>query len=221
MHGRRAGTGIGPFLDQLAGLTEDDRDVRPADVEFGEPVDDRGGPGVICSPVMNPSRSQGCTAAVDTPSSLPAFAIVTISPSWSVGRTGAAGLVVGTTARRRGGRRMGWRHRAAVLGGRGSRRSARRGIARREPLPGRVTSGRPSSLVAAPLAAHLRDGGARAAECGVREQVGRKVCLPAALLSREKPRLPLPPARCDASPCAAVAGLRGRTSASPRLLCGR
>ncbi len=37
--------------------------------------------GVICSPVMNPSRSQRCTVAVDTPSSLAAFAIVTISPS--------------------------------------------------------------------------------------------------------------------------------------------
>ena len=40
-----------------------------------------GAPGVICSPVMNPSRSQRCTVAVETPSSLAAVAIVTISPS--------------------------------------------------------------------------------------------------------------------------------------------
>ena len=41
---------------------------------------------------MNPSRSQRCTVAVDTPSSLAAFAIVTTSPSSLVARTGQAGI---------------------------------------------------------------------------------------------------------------------------------
>jgi hypothetical protein len=40
-----------------------------------------GRPEVICSPVMNPSRSQRCTVAVEMPSSLAAFATVTTSPS--------------------------------------------------------------------------------------------------------------------------------------------
>ena len=56
----------------------------------------QGAPGVICSPVMNPSRSQRCTVAVDTSSSLAALAIVTISSIVAGGSDGSGGdLVVG------------------------------------------------------------------------------------------------------------------------------
>jgi hypothetical protein len=45
--GPRTGGGqepVGPFLGEQAGLAEDDRDVGPADLQFGEPVRDKGGP---------------------------------------------------------------------------------------------------------------------------------------------------------------------------------
>jgi hypothetical protein len=45
--GPRTGGGqepVGPFLGEMAGLAENDRDVGPANLQFGEPIGDQGGP---------------------------------------------------------------------------------------------------------------------------------------------------------------------------------